>query len=152
MSKAYAVYVLMFAAAIGGLWVVLTLGKAAKAPDDLSGEWTVTWNGTPPAEMKEAPMRVSQSGRYFLVRFGSRPGMSFTLQPGWHGARDGRQLQMKLDGDGWKMYLHGDIPLGERPMVGEMHVVLSGPGDVAGVARRVGFEPTTRAAGMAHAR
>jgi len=152
MSKAYTVYVLMFAAAIGGLWVVLTLGKAAKAPDDLSGEWTMKWDVPPLPEFKDGPMRVSQSGRYFVVRFGAAPGIGFTLQPEWHGARDGRILQMKLHGEGWMMYLHGDIPLGERPKIGEMTVILMGPIHLTGTAQRVGVEPTTRAAGMAHAR
>ena len=152
MSKAYVVYVLMFAAAIGGLWVILTLGRAMKAPDDLSGEWTVKWDGAPPAEFKDGTMRVSQSGRYFVLSFGARPATGFTLQSDWQGAQDGRILKMELHGDLWTLRLSGDIPLGERPKVGEMKMVLSGPSDAAGVARRVGFEPTTRAAGIAHAR
>jgi hypothetical protein len=151
MSKAYLVYFLMFAVAVGGLWVILTLGAAARAPDDLSGEWTVQWDGTPPVEFKDNPMRVSQSGRYFTVRFGNREPLSFTLEKSWQGARDGRTLHMKLASDASKLDLRGEIPLGQRPLVGEMRIVVSGPTDAAGIARRAGFEPTTRPAGTAHA-
>ena len=155
MSKAYLVYFVMFAGAIAGLWVILTLGAAVKAPDDLSGEWTVAWEGAPPADVKDSSMRIAQSGRFFTVSFGKREPIGFTLKAPWKGAGDGRSLEMELEGDPWKMNLIGDIPLGESLHVPQVRIELSGPGQHAGVARRVGWEPTTRSArggGVAHAR
>src|SRR5687767_11857140 len=143
MSRAYIIYFLMFVGAIAGLWVILTVGAAMKAPDDLAGEWTVTWEGTPPAEVRDGTMRVSQSGRYFVVRFSAGRAMRFTLRPVWQGARDGRILQMELDGEVWKLDLQGAIPIGQSPRVGEMRLKLSGPSEHAGIARRVGSLATT---------
>src|SRR5438309_9251069 len=96
MRRAYLVYLLMFAMLGGGMWVILTLGSAMKAPDDLSGEWTVRWDGA------TEPMRIDQSGRFFVVRFGKQPPIGMTLQPGWKGARDGRKLEMMLVGEAGK--------------------------------------------------
>ena len=43
MSRAYIIYILMFVVLIGGLAVILDLGSAMRAPDDLSGDWTLVW-------------------------------------------------------------------------------------------------------------
>src|SRR5437660_1289670 len=158
MSRAYVIYILMFAVLAGGLWLIVEVGGAMRAPDDLAGEWAVAWRNAPPPEMGEPLIRVQQSGRFFIVRFGQRPPMSMTLQPGWKGARDGRRLDMVLAGGpwpGWKLNLHGDIPLnspGQFPIVPELNVELIGPTRHVGHAVRRGLEsPATRPAGVAHA-
>jgi hypothetical protein len=48
--------------------------------------------------------------------------------------------------------LSGDIPMGKSLRVGQLQLEMSGPGEHKGVARRVGMEPATRPAGVAHAR
>jgi hypothetical protein len=151
MSKAYLFYFLMFALAIAGLWVILTVGAAVPAPDDLSGDWNVRWQQPPPG-VRGDTMRVSQSGRYFMVQFGAQPAMSMTLGRTWKGADAGRMLNMKLQGEVWTLDVNGAIPLGASLRVGEVTMRLSGPSEHAGVARRVGYEATTRPAGVAHAR
>src|SRR5437016_4158704 len=110
MSRAYIIYLLMFAVLAGGLWVIIELGDALRAPDDLSGDWTVAWKDAPPAGGGEA-MRIDQSGKFFVLRLGggAKP-ISMTLQPGWKGARDGPTLQMKLVGDAWTANVFGTYP------------------------------------------
>ena len=76
MSRAYLVYILMFAVLAGGLAVIVELGGAMRAPDDLSGEWTLAWESSPPPEAGDATMRIEQSGRFFTVRLGKRPPIS----------------------------------------------------------------------------
>ena len=151
MSRAYIIYIVMFAVLIGGLWLILTIGASLEAPDDLAGDWTVAWDGPPPLSAGDASMHVSQSGRFFVIRFGEKPPLSLTLRPGWKGARDGRMLQMQLASDIWKMSLRGDIPLGESARVPQVQVELDGPTRYAGVARRNG-SPASRPAGVARAR
>ena len=154
MSRAYAIYILMFALLAGGLWLIFALGDAVRAPDDVSGDWVVTWQKAPPPEMGEPIMRVSQSGRFFVVKFGQRPPMSLTLADDWKGAaRDGRRLQMHLAGGVWTMNLDGNIPLARTWQVPELDLELVGPTHHVGHAvRRDLPAPATRPAGVARAR
>ena len=154
MSRAYAIYILMFALLGGGLWFIFTLGGAVRAPDDLSGDWVVTWQNAPPPETGEPIMRVSQSGRFFVVRFGQRPPMSLTLADDWKGARDGRQLQMRLAGGPWTLKLAGNIQLTSTWQVPEVDLELVGPTRHVGhaVRRDLPPPPASRPAGVARAR
>ena len=153
MSRAYVVYILMFAVLAGGLWIILEIGTAMKAPDDLSGEWTLVWTTPPPAQMGSKPvLRIDQSGRFFLVRFGDAKPISMTLQPGWRGAHDGPKLDMQLVGGAWTMKIDGDIPP-RSTRAPEVNVELNGPSKHLGRASLRGYEPpATRPAGVAHAR
>lgn len=138
MSRAYIVYFLMFAAFAAGLWVVITLGAAAKAPDDLSGDWIVRWDNAPPPETADGDvMKVSQSGRFFVIRFGARPPMSMTLAEDWRGAQDGRQLKMHLSKAPWSLNVEGEVPARDHWRVPEVRLELSGPTRHTGIARRV---------------
>jgi len=153
MSRAYIVYILMFLALIGGLAVIVELGGAMKAPDDLSGDWTVTWKSLPPVDMAGPTIRIDQSGRFFNLRFsGQRKPISLTLQPGWKGARDGRTLRMQLAGEFWKANITGDYPGMETwkiPQV-QMELIDASGGSHVGTAVRVGLPAaTTRPAGVA---
>jgi hypothetical protein len=155
MSRAYIVYILMFAILAGGLWVILTLGHATRAPDDLSGDWQVTWTGALPPGGDAPEMHIDQSGQFFEVRLGKRPPLSMKLRPGWKGLRDGPMLAMELDGQPWKMNISGKYPSLASWKIPSIEVELVGPTRHVGVARRVGVEPpTTRTAGagVAHAR
>ncbi len=152
MRRAYLIYLLMFAILGAGLWVILTLGAAMKAPDDLSGDWTISWDGAPPPNANDPTMHIDQSGRFFVVRFGKKPPFSMRLQPGWKGARDGRKVRMQLNGEVWTLNLTGDIPLSSSWRVPELNVQLIGPSQHSGRAIRNGMEPTTRPAGVARAR
>jgi hypothetical protein len=154
MSRAYIVYILMFGLLGGGLWLILTLGQAVRAPDDLSGDWLVVWANTPPPQSDEPTLHVDQSGRFFMVKFGTRQPVGMTLQRGWHGAGDGRNLGMRLDGAIWSLNVTGDIPLNETKHIPEISIELVGPSRHYGVARRVNPDgsPATRPAGIAHAR
>jgi hypothetical protein len=140
MSRGWVVYILMFVIAAGGLWVILILGRAANAPDDLSGNWTVEWITAPPPKSdppgEPARMQVAHSGRFFMVQFGEREPLRMTLQPGWRGKRIGRLLTMKLAGGPWRLDLHGDIPAAERFRVPEVRLELVGPTRHVGIARR----------------
>ena len=140
MSRGWIVYILMFVIAAGGLWVILILGRAATAPDDLSGTWTVEWLTQPPLDSDPPPgaaqMHVSQSGRFFNVRFGDSEPIKMTLEPGWSGKRIGRHLKMKLNGGPWKLDVRGDIPGAERFRVPEVQLELAGPTRHLGIARR----------------
>ena len=142
----------MFAVFIGGLWLVLDVGRSSKAPDDLAGDWTVTWETSPPPLAVDPSMHVSQSGRFFVVRFGQKSTMNMTLQPGWSGARDGRTLQMSLAGEGWLMNLSGNIPLSDQWHAPIVKIDITGPSRHVGVARRNGFSAATRPSGVARAR
>ena len=152
MSRAYVVYFLMFAALIGGMLMIWTLGDNVRAPDDLSGEWVVEWDNAPPPESGEPKMRVAQSGRFFVVKFGQRPPMSLTLNDGWVGKADGRTLVMTLSRAQWELRLHGPIPAhgGEHARVPELHLELIGPTRHVGIARRELPEVTEGAPAPAH--
>lgn len=139
MSRAWAVYILMFAVAGSGLWVIFTVGAAVRAPDDLSGDWTVRWETAPPPGSGGNVMRVAQSGRFFTVRFGDHDAapVSLMLQRGWRGARDGRTLSMLLKGGPWSLAMTGDIPLGGDARIPAARVDLAGPSRHSGMARRL---------------
>src|SRR5437667_2880293 len=100
MSRAYLIYILMFAVLAGGLAVIIELGGAMRAPDDVSGEWMVTWETSSPPGIPSS-MRIEQSGRFFIVRTGKLPPISATLASDWKGARDGPNLRMNLKGEMW---------------------------------------------------
>jgi hypothetical protein len=157
MSRAYVVYFLMFAAFIGGMWFIITLGGAMKAPDDLSGDWKIAWYTAPPPELNAGSMRIEQSGRFFTVRFGDGKPIGMTLASGWRGAKDGRKLRMHLDGAAWKMDIAADIPLRETWHVPEASIALSGPYTASATATRIGAQTARSAsssppAGVANAR
>jgi hypothetical protein len=147
MSRAWVIYFVMFGLLVGGLLLIMTMGDSVRAPDDLSGNWTVVWDNALPPEAGEPTMHVEQSGRYFVVRFGERPPMSMTLQPGWTGSTEGRRLDMKLARPAWQLRLSGDIPLKQRERVPEVRVELVGPTTHYGVARRVAPEQAADAIG-----
>jgi hypothetical protein len=143
----------MFVVLGGGLWVILEVGTAMKAPDDLSGEWSVAWMTNPPPQSSTPPvLRIDQSGRFFVVRVGNAKPISMTLQPGWRGMRDGRRLEMQLAGGGWLLRLDGDIPpRGTRTPI--VNVEMTGPTRHVGRATLKGYEiPASRPAGVAGAR
>jgi hypothetical protein len=154
MSRAYVIYVLMFLVLAGGLWIIIEVGGAMKAPDDVSGEWTVAWTTPPPPPQSGKPvLRIDQSGRFFNVRFGDGKPISMTLQQGWRGARDGPKLEMQLAGGVWTMKIDGDIP--PRSLrAPQVNVELTGPTHHAGRASLRGYEPpaTRPAPGVARAR
>jgi hypothetical protein len=159
VSRAYVVYILMFAVLAGGLWVILEMGTAMKAPDDVSGEWSVAWNGPPPQGSTPPVLRIDQSGRFFVVRFGNAKPISMTLQSGWRGSRDGPRLDMRLAGGGWVLHLDGEIPpRGTRTPV--VNLEMTGPSRHAGRATLKGYEvpaapaaaSASRATGVAGAR
>lgn len=138
MGRGYMIYVLMFGCLAGGLWVILTLGAAARAPDDMSGRWTIEWDG-PALQQDATTMTVAQSGRYWTVQFGQRKPMSLVLREDWRGAADGRTLKMHLDGQVWQMDLTGDIPLKQTLRIPEVKVELTGPSSrYLAIARRTG--------------
>lgn len=145
MSRAYVIYFLMFAVLIAGLWLVLTIGAAMRAPDDLSGDWKIAWYTTPPPELDVNTLKIQQSGRFFTVQFGDRKPIGMTLADGWRGARDGRKLQMHLDGAAWKMDIAADIPLRETWHVPEASIAISGPYTASATATRVGAQPARAA-------
>jgi hypothetical protein len=147
MSRAYIIYILMFAALAGGLWVVIELGEAMRAPDDLSGEWTVAWKDGP-----VDTMRIDQSGRFFNLRLGNAKPISMTLQPGWKGASDGPSLRMNLAGNMWRASFSGTYPPTQNWRIGQVDIELIGPTRQIGTARRLGAAVSTRPAGVAHAR
>lgn len=135
MSRAYLVYILMFLLAGGGLWVIFTLGTAVRAPDDLSGDWTVQWDQSP-TNAPSSVMRIQQSGRFFRVQIGQDEPLSLTLDRAWRGRREGRLLQMRLHGAVWTMDVSGDIPMSNPMQIPMARVELSGPAKYVGIARR----------------
>jgi hypothetical protein len=139
MRRAYLVYFLMFAALIGGMLMIWSLGDNVRAPDDLSGDWVIEWDNAPPPESGEPKMRVAQSGRFFVITFGQRPPMSMKLDEDWTGKNRGRTLDMRLARPPWALRLHGPIPAGasERWRVPELNLELVGPTRHVGIARRV---------------
>src|SRR4051794_35059423 len=110
MSRAWLAYILIFAIAAAGLWVIFTVGSAVRAPDDLSGDWVVAWDQSP-TKVPTKTMRIQQSGRFFTVQLGETKPISMALERDWRGRSEGRTLQMRLRGDVWMMDVSGDIPL-----------------------------------------
>jgi len=150
MSRAYLVYFIMFAALIGGMALIWTMGDSVRAPDDLSGEWLVEWDNAPPPESGEPKMKIAQSGRFFVVTFGQRPPMSMTLKDGWTGKSNGRMLNMKLARPQWELRLNGPVPAKNPWRVPELKLELVGPTRHVGIARRV-LPETAAVANGAHA-
>jgi hypothetical protein len=153
MNRGWLVYILMFVLAAAGLSLILTLGASVSAPDDLSGEWNLRWDGEPPAALRSDRLRIGQSGRFFTLRFGDARPMSLTLNPQWKGSRDGRRLDMSLRGDLWTSRITGEFRKVDPPAIDEIRLELSGPTRAVAFARRPDAPASTRpAAGIAHAR
>jgi len=126
MRRAYIVYILMVLALAGGLAVVLTLGDSLRAPDDLSGKWTVNWEKPPPGFAEKGEMRIDQSGQFFTVHFEKGPTLRLKLEDKWRGASDGRYLWMSLDGDPWTLTCSGPISPSEPRRVDGLDLHLRG--------------------------
>jgi hypothetical protein len=160
MSRAYVIYFLMFVSLVGGLAVVMNLGDAVDAPDDLAGDWAVEWDNALPPGAGEPTMHIDQSGRFFVVRFGHARPLSMTLRENWTGRPHGRKLDMKLSRSLWTMRVSGEIPPKQEFRVPEVAIELVGPTRHVGKARRLkpeevaadGAKPTNTPAGTAHAR
>ena len=103
MSRGTLVYILMFAALVGGMWVILPLGEALVAPFNLAGRWEIEPDlsmGPRVGPPLGRTMEVEQSGRYFQVRFASGRTLGLKL------VRETRQetrVKMELAGGGWDM-------------------------------------------------
>jgi len=93
----------------GGLWVVFTLGDSLRAPDDLSGKWTVHWDQPPAGFPAKGQMHIDQSGRFFTVRFEDGPMLKLKLADKFSGAREGRYLSMTLAGNDVTLSCTGSI-------------------------------------------
>src|SRR4051812_33647751 len=121
MNRGWIVYILMFVLAVGGLSLILTLGAAAAAPDDLSGEWSIRWDPSRPSMSRgSAPistMKIAQSGRFLTLRLGDAAPMSFVADRDWKGSRDGRRLDMTLRGDPWTIHLSGEFRKLDPPAI-----------------------------------
>jgi hypothetical protein len=148
----------MFGTFIVGMWLILTLGKAARAPDDMSGRWSVAWDGDAPNGADDT-MFIQQSGRYWVVQLGQQKPMSMLLEHGWTGARHGPKLRMRLKGQIWTIDLAADVPLKQPAPVAEVRMQLAGPSHHSAVARRIvethadaHDSPTTQPTETAHAR
>ena len=135
MVRAYAIYIAMFGILIAGMWMILTLGKAKRAPDDMSGKWTVAWDGDAPNGAGDT-MFIQQSGRFWMVQLGQQKAMSMLLEPGWSGARHGPKLHMKLKGQIWTIDLAGNVPLKQPAPMAEVKMQLTGPSHHTATARR----------------
>ena len=136
MSRAYLVYFVMAAMLAGGLWLVLTLGESLRAPDDLSGNWTVHWDQPPHSVPQDSVMHIDQSGRYLTVRFENGPMWRFKLQENWRGARDGQHLAMNFDGDVYHMSCTGTIPATQQRRVDSLQLHVLGKLTHTGYASR----------------
>src|SRR5829696_7300371 len=103
MSRGTLVYILMFAALVGGMWVILPLGEGLVAPFNLAGRWEIEPDlsmGPRVGPPLGRTMEVEQSGRYFQVRFASGRTLGLKL------VRETRQetrVKMELAGGGWDM-------------------------------------------------
>jgi hypothetical protein len=150
MSRAYIVYFLMIAILAGGLAVVVTLGESVRAPDDLSGRWTINWEKAPPEFVGQGEMRIDQSGKFFTIHFEKGPTLTLKLEEKWRGSRDGRQLWMSLDGKPWTLTCSGPISTTEPRRANVLDIQLRGSGSSfsASAARKTdsiakGAEPST---------
>jgi hypothetical protein len=139
MSRAYLVYFVMAAMLAGGLWLVITLGESLRAPDDLSGNWTVHWEQPPPGFSPKGKMHVDQSGRFFTIKFEQGPTLSLKLNERYSGAREGRHLSMTLTGENCTLACTGSIA-GSPRRADDLRLELRDPthaGTFAGSAARV---------------
>lgn len=143
MSRAYIVYILTFVVLAGGLLLIFTLGEAVRAPDDVSGDWTVNWDASPP-EGGDETMKVSQSGRFFIIQFGKRRPMSMTLQRDWRSTADGARLNMHLTQSPWMLNIWQENRGKDRWRIPQVKIELIGPSHHIGTASRV----VTSAAGV----
>jgi len=121
MSRAYLTYFCVFAAMVGGLWVILTFGKSLEAPPDLSGEWRVKWDAPPKNALEQGWMKVQQSGRFLTVSFENSMSLSMKLSDVDQAARELRNPVLRMTDGTWTMTLNGN------PALGEVQLDLSGP-------------------------
>ena len=131
MSRGTLVYILMFGALVGGMWVILPLGEALVAPFNLAGRWEIEPDLTmgprvgPPLGRT---MEIEQSGRYFLVRFASGRTLDLKLR---RETRQEPRVKMELAGGGWDMTCDADAT------DGTMRIDLRGAVKRVWTARRV---------------
>src|SRR5262245_29520199 len=136
MSRAYMIYILMAATLAGGLWVIFTLGESLRAPDDLSGNWTVHWDQPPPGFAAKGKMRVDQSGRFFTVKFEDGPTLKLRLADKFRGAQEGRYLSMTLAGDAWTLNCTSSIARTEPRRADDLRLELRGGSAYTAAAAR----------------
>src|SRR5687768_14683048 len=84
VARAYSFYLAMFLILVGGLWTILNLGSALRAPQDISGEWNVDWTTPPPhvTDADSSTMRIEQSGQFCRVRIDDRLHLSLKIVDG----------------------------------------------------------------------
>jgi len=157
MSRAYVVYLLMALLLVGGLSLIMTLGEARRAPDDLSGEWYVRWDKAPPNYKPIGKLRIDQSGRFFTLRFEGGPAIMMKLDSNWRGSREGRYLWMSFIGDSSTLVCTGSIPPADPRRPEDLMLELHSSGTFTGYASRkldqsAAAIPATQPLGTANAR
>ena len=140
MSRGTLVYILMFIALVGGMWVILPLGEGLVAPFNLAGRWEIEPDlsmGPRVGPPLGRTMEVEQSGRYFQVRFASGRTLDLKLM---RESRHDARVKMELAGGGW------DMTCDANAAGGTMHIDLRGAVTRAWTAKRVnpGSRDTTR--------
>ena len=108
MSRGTLVYILMFAALVGGMWVILPLGEGLVAPFNLAGRWEIEPDlsmGPRVGPPLGRTMEVEQSGRYFQIRFASGRTLDLRLM---RETRQDPRVKMELAGGGWDMTCDAD--------------------------------------------
>jgi hypothetical protein len=126
MKRAYAIYAIVTAILIAGLWAILTFGSALEAPPDLSGTWQTKWDSPPPFASPRGEMNVQQSGRFLSISFDSSPPMSFTLDRDQ--IRELRNPVRRMRNETWTLTMTGN------PLLAEVRVDLDGPSHYAAAA------------------
>ena len=145
MNRATAVYIIMLAVAVAGMWVILALGDTLTAPTDLAGQWELLPPGEkvsavekaaastvdPMAAGKSPMMAIEQSGRFFQVSFDDGTRLDLMLRRDADAsASAAAQRAMELHGGHWDMrvgLLASDV----------VDVTLSGPRSGHWTARRL---------------
>ena len=131
MSRGTLVYILMFAALVGGMWVILPLGEGLVAPFNLAGRWEIEPDlsmGPRVGPPLGRTMEVEQSGRYFQVRFASGRTLDLKLM---RETRQDPRVKMELAGGEWNMTCDADAS------DGTMRIDLRGAVTRAWTAKRV---------------
>jgi len=111
MSRATAVYVVMFVCLIAGMWVVLAYGATLQAQPDLSGTWElandVSLAGLPPLGHA---LRVEQSGQFIRFDFADGHALDLKIAGRREAVRGGRATNVVLlQGAPWpKVEAEGD--------------------------------------------
>jgi hypothetical protein len=151
MARAYLIYVLMFAALVGGLWAIFFVGRSLEAVRDISGSWTVKWDTVPPAGTARDHstsathiLRIEQSGRFCTVWLTGRESMGMKIVEGAYPqtAQDDAK-DTRLQGEGWT------LDIAQSPAVEEFALVaISADGHThRGTIRRTPAETVGAASG-----